>query len=381
MNADAGTSSGKQDPLAGFDFAKLIASAAKLRPERVALTDHDAHSANALTFAELERAVVHSAALWRDAQMPEGACVLIVAGARVAPVIAVLGALHAGLDVALVPSHMDAEAIADFIRATGAQAICSEPANGGLDLAAEIFAAASLAGSIRLVATLGDRPVDGALNIDIVDFKSRTLTHPPQPSARKSVVLTITSSGGIASHSQHALMSAALDFIAEARIGMRLPIVSTISIASLAGIVAGPIAGFMSGAPVILHGPFDSSQLGDLLTLNRQANVVVPAAVAPAICDAGLVAHGDFAALIVLHRHDEDAEPNGDAEGVDLPVCAIPDSCTSAIIDLHAFGEYQLSARTRDRMEPAVIQKPNARTVIFDRMSRHPVERRRIVAG
>ena len=63
MNADAGTPSGKQDPLAGFDFAKLIASAAKLRPERVALTDHDAHSANALTFAELERAVVHSAAL------------------------------------------------------------------------------------------------------------------------------------------------------------------------------------------------------------------------------------------------------------------------------------------------------------------------------
>lgn len=377
MNADAGLSSGKQDPLAGFDFAKLIASAAKLRPERVALSDHDAHSANALTFAELERAVVHSAALWRDAQMLEGACVLIVAGARVAPVIAVLGALYAGLDVALVPSHMSADAIAGFIRTTGAQAICSEPANGGLDLATEIFAAASLAGSIRLVATLGARPVDGALNIDIVDFKSKALTHPSQPSGRKSVVLTMTGSGGIASHSQHALMSAALDFIAEARIGMRLPIVSTISIASLAGIVAGPIAGFMSGAPVILHGPFDSSRLTDLLSLNRQANVVVPAAVAAAICEAGLAVHGDLAALIPLYRHDDSAE----AEGMDMAVCAIPDDCKAAIIDLHAFGEYQLRARTRDPAGPPVIEKPNARTFIFDRMSRLPAERRRIVAG
>jgi long-subunit acyl-CoA synthetase (AMP-forming) len=143
MNADAGMASG-QDPLAGFDFAKLIASAAKLRPERVALSDHDAHSANALTFAELERAVVHAAATWRDAQMAEGACVLIIAGARVAPIIAVLSALHAGLDVALVPSHMRADAIADVVRATGAQAICGEPANAGIDLAAEMFNAASL---------------------------------------------------------------------------------------------------------------------------------------------------------------------------------------------------------------------------------------------
>jgi hypothetical protein len=224
--------------------------------------------------------------------------------------------------------------------------------------------------------TLGERQVDGALNIDIVDFKSRALTEPPQPSNRKSVVLT-TTGNGIASHSQHSLMSAALDFIGQARIGMRLPILSTISIASFAGMVAGPMAGFMSGAPVILHGPFESAQLSSLLTLNRQANVVIPAAVAPAICDAGLVTHGDCATLVVLHRHDESV----DIEEADVPVCAIPATCTAAIIDLHAFGEYQLSVRLREAPQPAVTQKPNAGAPIFGRMSQRPLERRRTATG
>ena len=380
MNANAEKTSGKQDPLAGFDFAKLIASAAKLRPQRLALTDYGVDSAHALTFAELERAVLNSAALWRDARMPEGGCVLVVAGARVAPVVAVLGALHAGLDVALVPSHSRAHAIANVVRATGAMAICGEPANGDIDIAEEMFAAASLAGDIRLVATLGERPVDGALNIDIAGFKSKPLTQSPAPSKRKSVIQTITNSGEIARHSQHGLMSVALDFIDAARIGMRLPILSTLSLASLAGIVAGPITGFMSGAPVILHGPFDSTRFGDLLAHNRQANIVVPSAVAAAIQEAGLIAHGDFAALVLLHRHDEHAEVDGDAIAAAQAIFAPPDDCKTPIIDLHAFGETTLNGRSRAQAEAAVAPPAGGTARAFDQISGQSPERRRTAA-
>ncbi|OJY05524.1 MAG: hypothetical protein BGP04_09110 [Rhizobiales bacterium 62-17] len=348
------------DALAGFDFAKLIASAAKLRPDRPALGDSTLPGGLNLTFAQMESAVAHCATLWRDLAMPEDARVLIIAGARVAPVIATLGALRAGYDVVLAPSHLVAAELAAIAETTGAIALCGEVADGGIETAEIIFSAAMSSAKIRYVAMLTDAPVDGALTIDVKALANQQTDASMPTVARKGAILTLTPDGDVNSHSQHALMAATVDFIAEARIGMRQPVVSTLSIASLAGFVAGPLAGFMSGAQAFLHGPFESDAFRELLSATRQANVVVPVAVAQALIDAGYTDGPEIGALIALTRCEE-GERRESVSG--LPLQSSSKSILS-LIDIFAFGEQTLVTKRRPGEASPLIMPSTERSSI-----------------
>ncbi|MDH7796099.1 MULTISPECIES: AMP-binding protein [unclassified Beijerinckia] len=360
------------DALVGFDFTKLVASAAKLRPDRPALCDSALPSGLGLTFAQLERAVLHSAALWRDLGVPQDARVLIVAGARVAPVVAMLGALHVGLDVVLASAHLTASEFVDIAEATGAVALCGEAANGGIDIADALFSAAALSTQVRYVAMLTDTPVDGAATIDIKTLRDQPVDRPMPMVARKGAILTVAPDGQVISHSQHALMAATVDFIAEARIGMRQPVISTLSVASFAGLVAGPLAGFMSGAQAFLHGPFESKGFRELLSFGRQANVVIPAAVAQAIIDAGLVAGPEIGALIPLMRCNE----NQHAEEACGPSLQLPRDCSLSIIDIFAFGESSLATKRRASEASALVPPATGRPVLKPLSFSSPQSRR-----
>ncbi|HEV2571036.1 MAG TPA: hypothetical protein VGU72_04825 [Beijerinckiaceae bacterium] len=365
MTSDLSQARPVADALAGFDFAKLIASAAKLRPGRPALGDSALPGGLNLTFAQMESAVAHCAALWRDLAMPEDARVLIVAGARVAPVIATLGALRAGFDVVLAPSHLLAAELVAIAETTGAIALCGEVADGGIEIADIIFSAAASSAKIRYVAMLTDAPIDGAVAIDVKALANRPTDTSMPMVARKGAILTLTPNGDINSHSQHALMAATVDFIAEARIGMRQPVVSTLSIASLAGFVAGPLAGFMSGAQAFLHGPFDSGTFRELLSATRQANVVIPGTVAQALIDAGYTDGPEIGALIALTRCEE----NEHKENVSGPPLQIASKNSLSLIDLFAFGEQTLVTKRRPgETSPLIMpstERPSIKPISF----------------
>ncbi|HEY8579607.1 MAG TPA: hypothetical protein VIL72_06950, partial [Beijerinckiaceae bacterium] len=101
---------------------------------------------------------------------------------------------------------------------------------------------------------------------------------------------------------QRALVAAALDLVSRARIGMRTPIVTTIAPARIAGLVAGPIAGLMAGAPVALHGPFSGRAFAALLEDLAGAHLVVPGALLPALAAAGLYDQRVAASVLLLER-------------------------------------------------------------------------------
>lgn len=345
------------DALVGFDFAKLIASAAQLRPDRPALCDSALPDGLRLTFAQLDRAIQHSAALWRDLALPQDARVLIVAGARVAPVVAAFGALRTGLDVVLAPSHLLASEVADLAQTTGAVALCGETANGKIDIADIVFSAAALSSKVRYVAMLTETPIDGALTFDIKAMADRPVETPLPMVARKGAILTVGADGKPVSHSQHALMAATVDFISEARIGMRQPVVSTISVASFAGFIAGPLAGFMSGAEAYLHGPFDRQDFCKLLSSTRQSSVVIPAAIAQALIDDGLANGPEIGTLIALTR----LETGQRLEETGGPPLQPPRDGSITLIDLFAFGEESLASKRRPGNLPSVVMAPASR--------------------
>ena len=110
-------------------------------------------------------------------------------------------------------------------------------------------------------------------------------------------------------HRQQTLVAAALDLVTRARIGMRLPIVATIAPVTFAGLVAGPVAALLAGAPLLLHGPFAAAGFTALLERAGPAHLVAPAAMLPALRRAGLLDAETLASLILVSRRDDLGEP------------------------------------------------------------------------
>jgi hypothetical protein len=119
---------------------------------------------------------------------------------------------------------------------------------------------------------------------------------------------------------------------------MRHTIVSTIAPASFAGLVAGPFAALLSGAPLHLHGPFHSAEFLAELDAAAPVHLVAPRAMAADLDVAGLLTPRTLASLMLLDRSGETDPPPAPVLRPDL---SIP------VIDLCAFGERALVAEPR----------------------------------
>ncbi len=322
------SASAARDPLAGFDLDTLLAGAARLRPGRMALSDGRLDDPRALTYGALEAKVSIIAGAWRELGVEAGERVLIIADSRPAPVIALLGALRARLDVALLTSAATGEDIAQFAQEVGAVALAGEPADEDDGLEDLLFAAAS-AQSVRLVASLG-HAVDGAGAIE--EAGGTPVTH--RTGGARARIITARSDGSPAVHDQRTLVAAALDFVTQARIGMRTPILTTLAPARFAGLVTGPVAGLMAGAPVVLHWPFHGPAFVDLLEGLGCTHLVAPGRLLGPLAAAGLVQPSVFASLTLLER----CERAEDIAGIDSASVTLSGRLP-AIVDLIAVDE------------------------------------------
>ncbi|MDB5572054.1 MAG: hypothetical protein JWN93_3237 [Hyphomicrobiales bacterium] len=332
----AAASGAARDPLAGFDLDTLLAGAARLRANRVALSDGALDGPGALTYAALEERVSAIAGAWRELGLAPGERVLIVADARPAPVIAMLGALRARLDVAMLTSGATADEIARFALSVDAAALAGEPlgADDGLE---DLLRAAAQTDGVRLVASLGGA-VDGAVTLD--EAVGAPVAH--RAGGTQARIVTARRDGTPVAHAQRTLVAAALDFVTQARIGMRTPILSTLSPARFAGLVAGPAAGLMAGAPVVLHGPFESGRFLDVLERLGGAHVVVPGRLLGPLGAANLMQQGLCASVALLERCDS-------PEGIGSVQRASPPAARRLppIVDLIAVDECAAFAEPR----------------------------------
>ncbi len=329
------------DPLARLDFSSLISGAAKLRPDRIAF--HDSSDASkSLTFAMLERRVAAMSASWRDLGLMPGERILVIATASAACIVAITGALRAGLDVAIAAPYLPAEELAEFAIDTGAVALAAEPACGDLDIASELLRTAARAERVRVVAALGNTTVDGAVLLDPLQtngaMQEETAAGGHSLHAR---IITRDITARCVFHRQRTIVAAALDFVTRAQIGTHIPLVSTILPASFAGLAIGPAAALIAGAPLILHGPFDSTTLLAMIEAMHPVHLVAPAMLSEDFDAAGLIDPHYLASMIFLSRFkqmpaDMSAEPPGGMLDSAVPVT-----------DLYAIGEIAVIAEPR----------------------------------
>ena len=319
------------DPLAAFDLDTLIDGAARLRPDRLALSD----TFQSLTFREVGSRVCALAGRFRDLDLNPGETVLIAAAAPAASFIALAAALQSGLRAALAPIWADAAEARRMALLSGAAALILAPCEGFSASEQDWLAAAASSPAARVICSLGDQEIDG-----VVPLKCDPMGTPaaaPSPFIRRPPPRILTFEPGCVPvvHAQRTVIAAALDLASRARIGMTAPLLSTMPPASFAGLVAGPISSLIAGASLIWRLPFDAAAFLSVFDESGPVHLVLPAALAPALERAGAASADSLASLILAHRVAGWTVPELDPwrPGGDCVEGAFP------IIDLYAFGE------------------------------------------
>ena len=308
----------RKHPIAAFSLDALTAGAAKLRPDRLALTEAaPGEPARALTYREFAAQVHAFARHLVELGLAPGERILILAGARTACVTAAIAAVSAGLEPLLVRIGLDSADLATIAKSARCAAIAGPTSYAGLDLGLAMFDVAASSETIRLVATLGPSEADGAIDLapERLLFDDEKL---PQAADMRPRLGTLNAQGEPVFHEQSALLAAALDLVGKAEIAAGSQIVSTLSPASFVSLVTGPVASLLSGAPLTLFGPFDAA--GFVATIDRlgPAHCVIPAAILPDLERAGLLRNGVLASAIAVVRGEAALQVESDCPLIEV---------------------------------------------------------------
>ncbi len=282
------------DPFASFELDALLTGAAQLRPDRLALS---CASCAALSFAQLDARASTMAAHLAAAGLQAGERIVIAGAARAASVLTLLGGVRAGLDVAMAPLHLDAKTLAAFARDVGAVALAAEARHGDVDCIETLFGAAAGATSVRVVISLGGGDADGAIELDPQRLEPRAA--PARRGAAQRAAVLTREGDSVRRWEQQALVSAALEVMSRARIGMRDPIISTLAPVRFGALAAGPFTALLAGCALHLHAPFDAEAFLAEFDAHAPAHLVVPAALAQALAAGGGMQGGRVASLMV----------------------------------------------------------------------------------
>lgn len=289
-------------PLSAFGLDMLARGAARLRGDRVALSEAGpGATASELTYRDLDHLVAAFAARAAECGLRPGDRVVIVGAARAAVVAAILGALSAGVEPVVAPAHLTAGALAFLAQGTGAAGIFAPTLFGGLDMEPLLLEAAAAAPGVRIVGSLGPGVADGAIDfsprgVGGTEAASRVMRRDAPP--RIGLVLRPEQKAPRATFiAQSALVAQGLDVVSALGLAADRPLVSTLSPASLAGLIAGPVAALLAGAPLVVFGPFDAAGLALLIDRSGPACLVAPAAAAGELIESGVCAGLDCLAL------------------------------------------------------------------------------------
>lgn len=312
----------------------LLATAERSSPDSVLATD-DRGAVTARVLARRSRVLAERLRL---SGLRRGERLLLVGTAQVATVVAVAAAVRAGLQPALVRPGLGAVELAAHAQACEAAALIG-PGRYGEDLGEGYLSTAALVEGIRLIATHGPDPVDGAL-----DISAAALDASPEPpdmdEALLEMPLVATFAGSdaapkLVSHRQAALFADALSLVEQAHINPSRRILSLLPPTSRAGLVAGPFAALVGASELVLHGPFHADGFLALLDAAPGAHLVAPAAMGEILT--GTAFEGGASSLILVSRF-------ADADRFALPG---PLPSARPVTDLYAFGEDTVLAQRR----------------------------------
>jgi acyl-CoA synthetase (AMP-forming)/AMP-acid ligase II len=292
--------------LAIYGFDALAAGAAAHWPQALALADHPAHGGQRLSFFELDQAIGACLARLRDFDFAPGERALLLCAPGVQAVVALGALVAAGLTPVAAPPHLAADALTEAAIAAQAALILAPTRFSGLDLEERLLAAAARAPSVRLIGALTPELFDGA-----EDFSPQALAlglvarAPCAYALNENAQIGAYADGGLHFMPQGRLFVRALEFARLTRGDGAAPVLSLVSCGGFAGLVAGPLAALIAGAPLHLLAPFEAARFLATLDALGPARLVAPGALMPFLARAGLATSGALSSLTLLLRAGE----------------------------------------------------------------------------
>ena len=229
-------------------------------PNRASFTDGGPRT---LTFAQADRAIAAFAATVRGLGLHTDAVIGLQLPNTVESVIAFLGVLRAGLIAAPLPLLWRRQDMVEALGRAGAKAIVTAGRIGAcahaelaMEVAAELF-------PIRQIAAFGRNLPDGVIPLDGI-FAGATDEPPPQRTSNAAAhVAAWTFASGAdrtipVAHDHAALVAAGQTVFRAAAAGADAPLLSTISLGSLAGLSVTLMPWLIGGGALHLHHGFDA---------------------------------------------------------------------------------------------------------------------------
>lgn len=314
--------------------------------DRLALVDPPNRAAfvggapRALTFAQADRAISALAARLCGLGLYSDTVVAIQLANTVESVIALLAVLRAGMIAAPIPLLWRQKDMIEALGRVGARAIVTAPRIGrcahteiAMQVAAELF-------PIRYVCAFGDAAGDGVMPLDDI-FDAPQSELPPQalrPGNPANHVAVVTydrnGDGPVAVARNHLeLIAGGSSVFLESGLPAGAPILSTIPLASFAGLSLTLLPWLSNGGTLHLHHGFDAENFVAQVEVARDGLVVLPAPALASIAETG--AFGGASAVAALWRAPE------------RMTSAAPWPGEAALIDVASFGETGLVAARR----------------------------------
>lgn len=323
-------------------------------PNRTNITDGEPKH---LTYAQADRMISAIAGRLHRLGLHRDAIVGLQFANTVESVLVLLAVLRAGLIAMPMPLlWRRAEAVAALSR-VGANALIVSGRVGTVDHFALAMQVAAETFPIRFVCGFGRRPPDGVIGLDDL-YTAETLDPPPAPDAKRThlpgpgahlAVITwdVSPDGPVPVARSHAeLIAGGLAVLLESRIERDAVILSTLTMASFAGIASALLPWLMAGGTLALHHPFDAH----IFAVQRSAMIcdaiVLPGPLTLPFSEAGhLAARNGLKRVLGIWRTPER-----------LTRAPVWPRADLAMIDVQVFGEIGLIAALRDpRGRPASI--------------------------
>lgn len=236
-----------------------------------------------LTYAQASCAIANLAAHFAAVPLPAGSTVAIQLPNTAEMFLAVLAAMRAGLNVALIPLLWRKADLTDALNRIGARAIVTMSRIDGVDYTAHAMQAAVDAFSVRHIGAFGADVPDGLVALDEIMFGGDADTRLSSRDTQRASFITfdMTARGLlVVPRTQVQLIANGLGLT----MGLDLPagprIMSAIMPSSAAGFCLSGVAWLISGGTLLLHHPFDEGVLLRALADEACTDFIAPAALA-----------------------------------------------------------------------------------------------------
>lgn len=326
------------------------------QPDAVALIDPPnkqrvtGHPPQQLTFAQADQAVSAIAARFVEAGLPPGSIIALQLPNTIEFAVTVLGALRAGLVVALLPQLWRQAELTGALNRVGARAIVGVSRIEIVDHAELALNAAVEAFSIRHVFGFGDDLPEGMTPLEITTSGMNGWLPPAPPDARRPAIISfdVTPDGPRAIPRNHLqLISGGLAVFLESGLPQGARLLSAMAPASFAGFAASVVTWLLSGGSLALHHPADLQVLEQQIVEAHHDTLIAPAPLAFRLAENGTLARPQVAIrnVIGLWRTPDRVMASDDWQ----------DSGTR-LTDVYLFGEIGLfAARRPEDGSPAPI--------------------------